>query len=926
MRGIAFWRLLASLMLSSAAVLLALGGLASPAHAAFGVTAFDGSVLANQSGDVSYTQAGGHPYAVSTTISLNTRTDPVEGPLWPDEPMKDVLVDVPPGLIGNPTAVAQCSLDELANGSGSGELCPAASQVGLAAITLPICPLPGFCVPASAQTQLFSMVPPPDVPARFGFVFAGTVVTLDAELRSGTDYGLSVNARNVSEGLAVTATSLTLWGIPADPIHTPERACPASSGGLGCAAGVPPKAFLRLPTSCNGPQTTTLNIDSWMHPGTFATASFTSHQTAAEGGALVGASGCNQVPFTPTLDARPMSTASPGPSGWTFDLRIPQETITDPSLPAQSDLKKAVVTLPRGVRVSPSSADGLGACSAAQIDIHSSSDPTCPDASKVGTVTVDTPLLDDPLTGAIYLATPHANPTNSLIGLYLVAKGPGLMLKLPGKTVLDPKTGQISATFDNNPQLPFSHLHLEFFGGSRAALSNPPHCGTYTTKATLTGWSGKVVESESSFTTSHDGHGAPCPATQFKPTFSAGTQTANGDVPAGGSSSSFVLNVVRSDDDEELASIKSVDLPNGLLAKIANVPLCSTTNVALGTCSEGSRIGTVSTAAGPGLDPFVVKGRVYLGTHYHGAPFSLSIVIPAIAGPFDLGTIVVRAALDIDPTTAKASVRTDPLPTILDGIPLQVRWISVLIDRPKFMVNPTSCNPKTIGATVVSTAGTVAKLRSRFKVNDCASLPLSPTMRMSVGSKGHTRRHVSTPLTTTLTQPPGQTGLKAVSVTLPTTLNARLDVVNNACTQVAFDAGHCASARAGSAVAITPLLKRPLKGGAFFVQDPDKPAGSLPNLVIALRGQVKFNLVGTIEVPQGKLLATTFATVPDVPITRFTLRLNAGKQGPLGTVADLCTARSKRQVATLSFRGQNGKLVRVNQPLHVMGCAKRSGR
>ena len=903
-------------------LLLVWGVLTPSAFAAFGAASFDGSVTTDDPG-VSYTQAGGHPSAVTILITFNTRNDPVLGNPWPEEPVKDVLVDSPVGLTGNPTVVAQCSLDELVLSS-----CPTSSQVGTTVTTHTVCPAPGFCIPLQLPAGVYSMVPPPGVPARFAFFVSGSVVTLDAQVRSGSDYGLSVNTRNVPEALPITATSVTLWGVPADPVHTPERHCPGQGNSVtGCEADAPSQAFLTMPTACTGPLTTTLHTDSWFHPGQFVDASFTSHATAAEGGGPIGVTGCDQVPFDGvSFVAKPVETKSPGPSGWTFDLTIPQDLITDPNAIAQSALKKIAVTLPQGVRVSPSSADGLAACSPAQIALHSTADPTCPDASKIASVKVETPLLDEPLTGAVYLATPFDNPTHSLVGIYLVAQGSGVTIKLPGSSSLDSSTGQLTATFDNSPQQPISKVHLEFFGGDRAALSNPSRCGTYTTKASLTSWSGKTVESDSSFTTTHDGHGAPCPAPRFKPEFSAGTTTANDLVPAGGSFSSFVLNLSRSDDDEELAAIKSVEMPNGLLARIASVPLCPAAKVTAGTCGEESRIGSVAAAAGPGPDPFAVDGRIYLGGPYKGAPFSLSIVVPAIAGPFDLGTIVTPAALDVDPYTAQAKIRTDPLPTILQGIPLQIRWISALVDRPKFFVNPTSCNPKRIGATVVSTAGTVAQLSSRFKVNDCAALPLSPRMRISVGSKGHTGHGANVPLTTTLTQPHGQAGLKSVSVTLPLTLTSRLEVINDSCTQAQFDAGHCESARAGSAVAVTPLLKRPLRGGAYFVKDPAKPAGSLPNLVIALRGQVAFNLVGTIKVPHGTLLSTRFTSVPDVPVSRFTLKLSGGRRASLAAAEDLCTARAKRQVATLSFRGQNGKVFEVNQRLKVNGCGHKRAR
>jgi hypothetical protein len=901
----------------------------------FGVESFDGTVTADPAScsvpaPCSYAQAGGHPAEVSLSMRFNTDPDPLNGPLWPSEPVKDIVVDFPPGLSGNPTVVAHCTMDELVGRAETNFVpeCPAASQVGVVSLSAsagPEAPIPLELVlgPLLTNQPLFSMVPPPGVPARFAFNILGSVITMDVRVRSGTDYGLSVKVQDVSEALPALGADVTLWGVPADPSHTPLRHCPGGNFGTGgCEAGVPPRAFLTLPTSCSGPQETTVRIDSWFRPGVFESASFLSHKTVTEGGGLLGVTACESVPFTPDFTAKPDTAISPGPSGWTFDLSVPQETIDDAHAIAQSHLKAASIVLPAGVRVSPAAADGLAACAAAEVDLHGASDVLCPAASRVGVVSIDTPLLDEVVRGAVFLAKPHDNPADSLLGLYLVAKGPGVIIKLFGAVARNPNTGGLVTTFENEPQLPFSRIRLHLVGGPRAVLSNPPRCGTYITRATLSSWSGKTVEAESEFSTSRDGAGAPCPPLQFKPEFHAGTETDSGRVPSGGSYSSFGLAFSRTDDDEEFAAIKSVDMPDGLLAKIAGVPLCAAVKVAAGTCGEESRVGSVTTAAGPGPNPFTIDtGRVYLGGPYKGAPFSLLIVVPAVAGPFDLGTVVVRAAVSIDPATAKLKVASDPLPTVLQGIPLQVRLVTVTIDRPSFIVNPTSCNPKRIGATVQSVAGKIANLSSHFQADNCARLALSPKLTFTVGAKGRTRNGTSTPLKTTLTQPPGQAGLKSVNVVLPDTLNARLGVVNQACSQAEFDAGHCGNdARVGSAVAVTPLLDEPLKGSAFFVKN---PARAIPDLVVALRGQVAFNLVGKVKIPGGKVLSTHFSGVPDVPIKRFTLSLVAGKNGPVGTAANLCTARSKRQVARIGFRGQNGKLFQVNQRLRVRGCAAR---
>lgn len=407
----------------------------------------------------------------------------------------------------------------------------------------------------------------------------------------------------------------------------------------------------------------------------------------------------------------PASSQASSPSGFTFDLSVPQNE--NPDGLATAHLRKAVVQLPAGIAVSPSAADGLDACAPVNIDVHSSSDPTCPDASKIGTVSIQTPLLADPLQGAIYLATPNDNPSNTLLAIYLVAKGSGVVVKLPGSIMADPVTGQLTATFDNNPQLPFSLLHLVFNGGPRAPLTNPPTCGTYTTNTELTAWSGKVVTSTSSFTINQGANGGPCAAQGFSPGFSAGTTN-----PAGGKVSPFTLTFSRGDGDQALKDI-SVSLPPGLLGYISSATLCPDAAANAGTCVDVSKIGSATTAAGPGSNPFYLPGRVYITGPYRGAPFGLSIVVPAIAGPFNLGTVVVRAAIYVDKHTAALRIASDPLPSILQGIPLQIRSVNINVDRPNFMFNPTSCNPMNISATIGSYGGLGAYSRNRFQVGGC---------------------------------------------------------------------------------------------------------------------------------------------------------------------------------------------------------------
>lgn len=904
--------------------------LVTPDEPGYGIDAFDGQVIADADG-TPMTQAGGRPYAITTQIDLNRVTNPSSfvGPLWPVEAPKSISVDLPPGFVGNPTVTngILCTPGELANteSAQARPLCPPSSQVGVTSvIAVAGAPFPGFFVGPLVMDGIpvFSMVPPPNVPARFGFNVAGTVITLDARLRSGSDYGLTVNVPTIPQALAIAGTTLTFWGVPADPIHDPERACPGQIqplwGGESCTTDLPRKPLLRNPTSCSAAgQPTVLRTNSWKRPGDFVTASFDSHLPLGypwprdQWGPRQGPTGCDRVPFDPTLRAAPGVGAKAGePSGFTFDLTVPQSE--NPTAIATSDLRKAVVTLPEGVRVSPSSAGGLAGCSSAQIALNSDAAPTCPPGSKIGNLTIDTPLLDEQLTGAVYLAAPFDNQFRSLVAIYMVARGPGLIVKLPGRISPDGnKNGQLTATFDNQPQLPFSRLHLQFKGGPRAPLVLPKRCGTYTTRAEMTGWSGKTVVSESSFAVTENCGGG------FTPGFNAGT--AN---PVAGESSPFVMRLTRDDADDDLSKI-SLDMPEGLLGRIADVNLCGEVDASNGTCPDSSKVGSVTVGAGAGSNPFyITNGRAYLTGPYKGGPFGLSIVVRAIAGPFDLGTVVVRSAILVDKHTARVSVLSDPLPTQLQGIPLDVRDVRVQIDRPGFWLNPTSCEQKTIGGVIEATTGARASVSSRFQVGNCGDLPLRPRMTLQVGGRGRTQRGRSTPLTATLRQTPGQSALSRVQVTLPSTINARLTVINDACTRAQYEAGNCEASRTGSATAVTPLLRDPLRGGVYFVRN----GNPLPDLFVRLRGQVEFDLIGRITIPGSRFLRTTFDTVPDVPISTFKLSLVGGRNGSIGNAANLCSRRGRTARATLAFEGQNGKELDVQQRLKIRGCRARGRR
>jgi hypothetical protein len=939
----------------------------------FGICNFDGAVSRNPSDPGAttdaFTQAGGHPYSLSIQIELNTATDSVNGPDWPIDPVKNLIVNSPPGLIGNPTVMAQCTMDQLADPNARPQ-CSPDSQVGVINIVTPLGQ--AFRFPAF---PVFNMVPPPGVPARFSFNFGGTVISLDAEVRSGGDYGFTVAGHNTSEGLALAGVELTLWGVPADPIHTPERSCPgqtaAAQSGMTCPAGIEPQAFLTLPTSCTGPTTTTLQADSWFNPGVthsdgtpdlsdpnWRQAAFTSHDppgiaddpsplhplaptfpglAPAQWGPPQGNTGCAAVPFQPQISVAPTNRRADSPTGLTVDLKVPQQELGDPQALAQADLKDAVVKLPVGMSINAASADGLAGCSLAQIGLHSqNTEPTCPDNSKIGTVTIDTPLLDHPIEGAVYLAKQGENPFGSLFALYIVGDDhaqSGTVIKLAGEVQADPQTGQLTTTFTDQPQLPFEDLHLELFGGSRAALRTPPRCGTAATEVSLAPWSGNPpVNLSSKFQITEGPGGAPCPPNPaaFNPKLSAGTTN-----PLAGAFSPFVLRLTRDDGSQELKGLTTT-LPEGLTGKLAGIPYCpdsvlaaiptaegtGTAQLAAPSCPAASQVGTVIAGAGAGPTPlYVDTGRAYLAGPYKGAPLSLAIVTPAIAGPFDLGNVVVRTALQVDPYTTEITAQTDSLPTILDGVPLDLRDVRVYLNRPDFTLNPTGCDAAQIGGTASGTEGSSAPISTPFQVAGCQNLGFKPTLKLSL--KGKTKRSGHPSLRAVLTYPSkgAYSNIASAQVALPHAEFLDQGNLDKVCTQPQLRTHTCpAKSVYGHAKAWTPLLDKPLEGPVYL------GVGfgyKLPALVAELDGQIRVLLKGKVDTTKKEGIRNTFEAVPDAPVSRFELSLKGGKKyGLLENSENICR---KTQKADARFAAHSGKVLEM-APVIANDCGKKKGQ
>jgi hypothetical protein len=865
------------------------------------------------------TQAGSHPWESTTSFMFDTTT--VNGNTIPDGNMKDVQVGLPPGLIGNPNATPKCTVQEL-----DGNECSGAAQIGQVTLLSSI----GF----NLTLPVYNMVPPAGVPAEFGANALFLDAFIDIIVRTGSDYGLSATLTNIPTLLPLTGSSLTLWGVPADPSHDADRTCGNTSP---CSAGVTPQPFLTMPTQCSGQSTYTLNADSWQGDTTSAT-----YKTTDSAGNAVGVNGCGLLSINPSISARPDTTVADSPSGLAVDVHVPQAPSSPTGL-ATPALQNASVTLPQGFSLSPAAGDGLQGCTPAQIGIDNASEPTCPDASKIGTAEIDSPISADPLTGGIYLAQPHNNPFGSLVAIYAVAEADGVLVKLAGNVQPDPVTGQLTTTFTNNPQLPFSDFKLDFFGGSRAVFASPESCGTFTSASDLAPWSapgsGPDSTPSDSFAISSGCVGG------FAPSFAAGTVN-----PQAGAFSPFALSFSRADTDQELSGL-SVVLPPGVLAKLAGVAECSGAQIALAqsnsaaaelaspSCPAGSQVGVADTGAGAGSSPLFTAGKVYLTGPYKGAPYGLVVVVPALAGPFDLGTVVVRAALFVDPNDAHVTVLSDPFPTILDGIPLRLRRVDIVLNRPGFTVNPTSCNPLQVTGALSSTAGASAGVSSRFQVGGCQALGFSPKLPIVLSGKGKTKSGDHPTLTATLTEGAGQANITSARVALP--LSLALDPTNSThvCAYPVAQAVHggavgCpASTIVGTASASTPLLSQPLTGDVYLVQGirfgaQGQQIRTLPTLLIPLRGQLALDLRASTSVNGVGQLVTTFATVPDVPVSSFKLQLTGGPKGLLvitGRGQSICTVSQTAAVTLNAHSGKQDNLtIKLGTPCAKQTQAKRA--
>ena len=960
-----------------------------------GPAGFDGSITnADGSPDL---RAGSHPYEVTTTFSLNTTADS-NGKLRAEGgDFKDLEVEVPPGLIGNVNAVPVCSeLEFFTPGvTTGGPSCNNNSVVGVLHVGL----RGGF---KGGYVPVFNLQPSAGVVAEWGAMVASTPIILRSSVRSDSDYGVTVSLPSNSQALAVTGSTLTLWGVPADPSHDPLRGLRCLNGDTGasngnCPSGAVPTPYLTLPTSCAGPQAFRIAVDSWANPGLFATDSFLTHDNS---GNPIGFEGCDQLSLTPTVSAKPTTDLAEAPSGLDFKIEIADEGLTNPGGRAQSQIKKTIVTLPQGVTVNPSAGEGLGACTPS--DYHretarSAPGGGCPNSSKIGEVTIESPLLQQPVSGALFIAQPDdpatptpgaENPFDALLAIYIVAKLPerGLLIKVAGKIEANPETGQLTTTFDNIPQLPFARFSLHFREGQSAPLVSPPTCGTFTTQAAFVPWAAadpnnpapeEVVHGGSSFTITKGVGGGPCPSGRvppFNPQVVTGTQDN-----AAGSYSPFYLRLARNDGEQELTRFSTI-MPPGLTGNLTGIPFCpdaaveaarrrtGTQELGEPSCPAASKIGHTLVGAGVGSVLAQTPGSLYLAGPYHGAPFSLVSVTSATVGPFDLGTVVIRFALRINPVTTQVEVDatgSDPIPHIIQGIVVHVRDIRAYIDRPSFIKNPTSCEHMQIANTINGAGADPANpadqvpfnVISPFQAANCASLAFTPRFTATV--TGKTSKMSGAGLKVNIAYPNSPQGIeaniRAVKVELPVQLPSRLTTLQKACTRAQFDnnpAGCPVGSVVGHARAITPILPVPLEGPVYFVSNGGE---AFPNLIMVLQGYgVTIDLVGDTFISKAGVTSSTFKTVPDQPVTSFELTLPQGPYSALAANVDLCTlthttlihkattrkphGHTRRvrvtvrhtSAATLQMptdiTGQNGMIIHQATPIAITECAKANAK
>jgi hypothetical protein len=904
-----------------------------------GAEGFSANVFA-EGGQVAR-EAGSHPVALSAEFNFQ----PEGGGPFTEDDLRNLSLEMPPGLIENPTAVPECSQVDFHTPrsspweeSVSGESCKDNTQVGVATLRS------SFGGGTTRTFGVFNLQAPPGVPSELGLNPFGDPIIFTPVIRQADgEYGITLETKNVAQLVDVSGLTLTIWGVPWSILHDDQRGnclneVEPSFGRAKCSLGRPtksesaPKAYLTLPTSCETPMNFTANAESWQQPGELT--------RKVENAPLES---CEAVPFEPRAQAQLSDPRASSPSGYAFDIEVDAQGVIDPKGRAPSPVRKAVVTLPEGVTINPSVGSGLGVCTPDQYKAETPSSPPgagCPNESKIGDFRVTSPLVSGAIEGAIFLAAPHQNPFGSLIAVYLVAKSldRGILVKVAGELKADPATGRLTATFDKLPQLPYSDLSIHFREGQRSPLATPAPCGSFSTEADLTPWRDPNLVRHASLPLSITAGvgGGPCPSglAPFAPQAKGGTLNSRA-----GAYTPFYLHLTRQETEQEMVSY-SAQLPPGLLGKIAGVPYCPEAAIEAArrnsgvaerdhpSCPAASLIGRTYSGYGVGSVLAYAPGNLYLAGPYRGSSFSVVAIDSALVGPFDLGVVIVRSAIRIDPQTAQASIDatgTDPIPHIVDGIPIHLRDVRAYIDRPDFTLNPTSCAPLAL-VSALNGAGrrfsdqsddTLGTVTEPFQAFDCSSLGFKPRVALSL--EGGTKRGDFPSLRVVVRPRRGDANIASAAVTLPPSEFLEQARIKTICTRAQFAANHCpAGSIYGHVRAFTPLLEAPMEGPAYLRSS----SNTLPDLVFALRGHgIEINLAGRIDSFKGGLRGT-FPTIPDAPVTKFVLKMNGGKRGLIVNAENIC---AKPQPATARFLGHANHGWRVH-PLVKAKCKKKGAR
>ena len=919
--------------------------LAAPAHAAFGINNFDVSFTDAEGNPA---EAGTHPFAMTTSFGTN-----FDAELIPEGWLRSISLEQVPGLVGDTTAYPRCTTAEFLDVSKGPPACSLSTQVGITAVSTTEAGSWG-------TFPVFNITPPPGVLIRLGFHVATQNIYVDANLSQDPPYNAVGGSDNIAQILNFFATKLQLWGDPSDPRHDELRGeCGSQSAtlppgdikgfqfkatGKSCPVAPNPKPFLTMPTSCSEPLPSFYDAISWNDrdedgkPDTDSGSTLT-HDTAGNPQPLFGC-GKLRALFNPTITSKPTSSAAQSPTGLDFALNMKDEGLTSVTGSRQPAIRRAVVTLPEGMTANPSLAEGLEVCSEADLDkekLNSLPGTGCPEASKIGTLEVETPLVDEAIKGSLYIATPYENPFDSLIAFYMVFKNPklGIIFKQSAKGVPNPKTGQLETITDNIPQTAvFSSFKLHLREGGRSPLVSPPLCGTYETTAEMTSWAGgDPVTSRSSFEVISGPNAGPCPkggTPPFEPGFEASSLNN-----AAGQFSPFSMRLTRRDGDQDLTRFDAT-LPPGVLAKLAGVDKCPDAQIALAktktgkaelaspSCPANSKIGTVQAGAGVGSQLTYVPGSVYLAGPFGGAPLSVVGVVPAVAGPFDVGTVITRQALVVHPRSGLVTVdgsKSDPIPHILAGIPLVVRDIQVYANRPNFAINPTNCDPFATKASIwgggadpfSATDNSPVAREARYQAANCSRLAFKP--KLSLKLKGGTKRGDNPRLKSVFTPRSGDANTEGLVVRFPRSAFLDQAHIRTICTRVQYAAKDCPPGSIyGKVRALTPLLSEPLEGPIYLRSSNH----NLPDIVFSLHGLVDFEAVGRVDSKKGGI-RVTFTKLPDAPITKVLVDMQGGKKGLIVNSTNLCAAKHR---ANVQLDAQNGKRIQI-KPVVQAGCGKK---